>query len=285
VARADRIARREARRAARYVPPSPIPGLPMSGYSPPPSPASPYPGVFDPASGPGAAPGLGDSMMGFIYSSLFYNPQPAPTVAAPNNGANMGSLFDGGASAVSGSGGFDWGGLIGSIGQGAIGIMQQKAQNKMLKRLMRLRSGGNIPMGTFAGGGVTPTGALYSNFSGVPAVSTGGFAGGAAAGALGGLAMGLLPELGDMLPGGLEESGTGLFGPDLFKAGAASQRQRMIDAVHPTSGERVYWRPVGRPIMFTGDAALLKRTRKMVRKMSSTAGCGFGGRSFRRRRR
>jgi hypothetical protein len=179
----------------------------------------------------------------------------------------------------SGSGGTDWGGLVGTIGGQVAGIFQQKEQNKMLKRLMRGTRGtigsgsyGGFPVNTFAP-------------SGVPAATGGGIS---AMGGLAGLgigALGLLPELGDMLPGGLEESGTGLFGPDLFAVGAASRRQRMIDAVHPTTGERVYWRPVGRPIMFTGDAALLKRTRKMVRKMSSTAGCGVAGRTFRRRRR
>jgi len=196
-------------------------------------------------------------------------------IAKPNNsvGGNM-SLFGGGA--VS-SGGFDWGGLIGSIGSQVAGIYQTKAQNKTLRRLSRLGMQGGVPAGY----------SLVPSFSGVPA-ATGGVAGmsAAAAAALGvGGAAALLPELGDLLPGGLEEGGTGLFGPDLFAVGASSRRQRMIDAVHPTTGERVYWRPVGRPIMFTGDAALLKRTRKTVRKMSSQAGCGFGGRTFRRKRR
>jgi hypothetical protein len=71
----------------------------------------------------------------------------------------------------------------------------------------------------------------------------------------------------------------------LFRPTNAGQRQNMLDAVNPATGERQFWRPVGRPIMFTGDAALLKRTRKLVRKMSTTAGCGVAGRTFRRRRR
>jgi hypothetical protein len=282
VGRAERIARREARRAARYSPPEPIPGLPMSGYSPPPSPSSPFPGVFDPASGPGAAPGLGDSLMGFIYSSLFYNPQTAPAAAAPNNQEpNMAGLFDGGGAAY--GGGTDWGSIIGGIGSQIAGIYQMKAQNRQLKRLQKLGGGGGM-----ASVAMRDPRIMYgfAPAAGVPAATGGGSILGPLAGAAAGIfGSGLLPELGDILPGGLEESGTGLFGPDLFKVGAASQRQRMIDAVHPTSGERVYWRPVGRPIMFTGDAALLKRTRKMVRKMSSQAGCGFGGRTFRRRRR
>jgi hypothetical protein len=280
VARADRIARREARRAARYRPPEPIPGLPMSGYSPPPSPANPYPGVFDPASGPGAAPGLGDSLMGFIYSSLFYNPQPAP--AAPNNGANMSGLFDGGGAGL--GGGTDWGSIIGGIGSQIAGIYQTKAQNKQLRRLAKLSGGGGMASVAMRDPRIM-YGSAFAPAAGVPA-ATGGAWSGTSAGILAAAGAGaLLPELGDILPGGLEESGTGLFGPDLFRPSATSQRQRMIDAVHPTTGERVYWRPVGRPIMFTGDAALLKRTRKMVRKMSSQAGCGFGGRTFRRRRR
>jgi hypothetical protein len=179
-----------------------------------------------------------------------------------------------------GLGGTDWGGLIGTLGGQVAGIFQAKEQNRMLKRMMR---GARGPVGSGSYGGF-PVNTFAPTSYGVPA-ATGGIS---AMGGLAGLgigALGLLPELGDMLPGGLEESGTGLFGPDLFAVGAASRRQRMIDAVHPTSGERVYWRPVGRPIMFTGDAALLKRTRKMVRKMSSTAGCGVAGRTFRRRRR
>jgi len=169
----------------------------------------------------------------------------------------------------------DWGGLIGTLGGQVAGIFAQKEQNKMLKRLMR---------GSTRGLTMAAPGMGFAPAAGVPA-ATGGAWAGTAGGLLGAGALGLLPELGDMLPGGLEESGTGLFGPDLFAVGATSRRQRMIDAVHPTTGERVYWRPVGRPIMFTGDAALLKRTRKMVRKMSSTAGCGVAGRTFRRRRR
>lgn len=192
----------------------------------------------------------------------------------------MGNLLGGGGASW-GGGGTDWGGIVGTIGGQVAGIFQQKEQNKMLKRLMR-RSGG----GAFIGGSPATGYGVGMGFAGVPAVAGGGMS---AMGGLAGLgslgALGLLPELGDLLPGGLEEGGTGIFGPDLFAVGAASRRQRMIDAVHPTTGERVYWRPVGRPIMFTGDASLLKRTRKMVRKMSSNAGCGVAGRTFRRRRR
>jgi len=274
VARADRIARREARRAARrYVPPEPIPGLPMAiPYGPPASAAS---GLGSPWGGPFAnmPAGIGDSVLGFIYSSFFQGMNPnnwatpnTPTEATPMN------VFGGGT-----QGGTDWGGLIGELGGQVAGIFAQKEQNKMLKRLMR-GTRGAIGSGGYGGFNT------FAPAAGVPA-ATGGAWAGTAGGLLGAGALGLLPELGDMLPGGLEESGTGLFGPDLFAVGATSRRQRMIDAVHPTTGERVYWRPVGRPIMFTGDAALLKRTRKMVRKMSSTAGCGVAGRTFRRRRR
>ena len=189
----------------------------------------------------------------------------------------------GGAATGYGGAGTDWGGIIGTLGGQVAGIFAQKQQNKMLKRLTRV-GGGGASRNTF--GGQMPMSRFpVATFSGVPAV-TGpnplwSILGGAAAGA----ATGLLPELGDMLPGGLEESGTGLFGPDLFRPTNAGQRQNMIDAVNPATGERQFWRPVGRPIMFTGDAALLKRTRKMVRKMSTTAGCGVAGRTFRRRRR
>lgn len=239
-------------------------------------------GVFGEYDALGNAPTLGFNIRPLIpqWAKNLRLPQfgfAPPAAAAPNNtGAAPMTLFGGGAST---SGGFDWGGLIGSIGSSAIQIMNAKQQNKMLKRLTRLQAGGGL--GALSSGFVAP--------SAVPAVTGGSQLGSVlqtlGLGGLAGGAASLLPELGDMLPGGLEESGTGLFGPDLFRVGAQSRSQRMIDAVHPTSGERVYWRPVGRPIMFTGDAALLKRTRKMVRKMSSQAGCGLGGRTFRRRRR
>jgi hypothetical protein len=187
-------------------------------------------------------------------------------------------LFAPGGATNYGAGGTDWGAIVGGLGQGVLSIFQAKQQRKLMSSLLKT---GRMPVGSGAYGGLP-----VNTFAGVPAATTGGGLGSIAAmGALGaGLGFGL-PDIANALPGGLEESGTGLFGPDLFRPTNAGQRQNMLDAVNPATGERQYWRPVGRPIMFTGDAALLKRTRKMVRKMSSTAGCGFGGRTFRRKRR
>lgn len=187
----------------------------------------------------------------------------------------MGLMFQsGGADTVGGSGGFGGGGgfwdALGSIGNTVAGIYATKAQNKQLRQMQRLA------MPRF------PQQQGLGFLQGVPAASGG--LGAFGAGALGGALGSLLPSLGgmtDVLPGGLEESGTGVFGPDLFAPTRASARQRMIDAVHPGTGERVFWRPVGRPIMFAGDAALLRRTRKLARKLN--AGCGAGRATFRRR--
>lgn len=178
------------------------------------------------------------------------------------------------------TGGTDWGGIINAIGGATFGYLNAKNQTKQLKQLAKLRL--NVPtIGT----------PLQNPLAGVGGLgfSSGGLGAGGAAvlGGLGGLATGLgLPSLGgltDMLPGGLEEGGTGLFGPDLFRAVSAGARQRMIDAPHPTTGERVYWRPVGKPILFSGDVSLLKRVRKVSRKLN--AGCGVARATFRRRRR
>lgn len=216
----------------------------------------------------------------------FFEALSTPAPSAPQGGSNV-SLFTGQGAGGLGGGGYgmtDWGGLVGSLGQGVIGIFQAKQANKALKRLNRLAMGGRPQMmPSLAGLG----GGLASGFAPatVPAAAAGGsildsLGLGGLLGGLGGIASGLGP---DILPGGLEESGTGVFGPDLFKPTASSARQRMIDAVHPGTGERVFWRPVGRPIMFAGDAALLKRTRKLARKMN--AGCGAARPTFRRRRR
>jgi len=280
VGRAERIARRDARRAARanVLPQGIYPGSGLPGQELPF--VAGVGGVEYLAGGPFGA-SLADSPLGFVASALaqaqseFNRWRSGNSLIIPTEAPAM-NVFS---SSGGGLGGTDWGGLIGTLGGQVAGIFAQKEQNKMLKRLMR-GTRGSIGSGSYGGFPVN----TFAPAAGVPA-ATGGAWAGTAAGLLGAGALGLLPELGDMLPGGLEESGTGLFGPDLFAVGATSRRQRMIDAVHPTTGERVYWRPVGRPIMFTGDAALLKRTRKMVRKMSSTAGCGVAGRTFRRRRR
>ena len=191
------------------------------------------------------------------------------------SGGRMMSLFTGQGAGTWGGGGTDWGSVIGGLGQGVLSIFAMKQQNKQLKRLSRLQAGAFMP-------------SLPSMFApsagGVPAAAgAGGW--GALPGILGAAGAGILGLGPDLLPGGLEEGGTGLFGQDLFKPTNAGQRQRMIDAVNPATGERVYWRPVGRPIMFTGDRHLLIRTRKTVRKMSGAAGCGVAGGRFRRRRR
>jgi hypothetical protein len=247
----------------------------------PPATPGPIPGVplYDPlAFGPAragslhtvahVAPGLGDSVASFIYSALGQG-LAAARAATTTGGSAMASLFTGGGASL---GSTDWGSLIGGIGQAVAGIYATKAQTRQLKQLNRL-------MGTRS---LVPTAAFAP--ATVPAASGGlGGLGGLLGGMLGGMGAGLLPDIN--LPGGLEEGGTGLFGPDLFAPTQAGARQRMIDAPHPTTGERVYWRPVGRPIMFAGDKTLLLRTRKLVRKVSSAAGCGVAGGRFRRRRR
>lgn len=165
------------------------------------------------------------------------------------------------------SSGFDWGGLLGGITSGLGQWAAARSQERQLRTMNRMLRPRAMPM-TFA-----PSGVPAAAGTDLTSVLLGGLG---AAGAT------LLP---DILPGGLEEGGTGIFGPDLFRPTASSARQRMIDAVHPGTGERVYWRPVGRPIMFAGDRALLMRTRKVLRKMSGPAGCGPAGRRAVRRRR
>lgn len=204
----------------------------------------------------------------------YYGSEVARALARSGGPARGGlmALFAG-----TGGGGFDFGGgalggLIGGVAQGVTDIFTLKQQTKLLKQLNRLRAGGITPTG-FAGGGIVPSGGL-----GVPA----------AVGGLSALALGL-PSVGgilDALPGGLEESGTGLFGPDLFSPTAASARQNMLDAPHPRTGERVYWRPVGRPILFSGDAAVMRRAKKVCSRFMTRAGFGGvarGRRRFRRR--
>lgn len=221
--------------------------------------------------------GLADHPQGIALSAL------GSAQALINQGVrNMGLMFTAGGADTSSSGG-GWGGggggfwdALGSIGGAVAGIYQAKEQNKALRRMQR---------------GAMPTMQFPPSAYGVPAAQ--GFAPGAIGGAIGRAAPWLLGGLGaaagsagllpDVMPGGLEESGTGMFGPDLFRPTAASARQRMIDAVHPGTGERVYWRPVGRPILFAGDAALLRRTRKLASKLN--VGCGSARRTFRRRRR
>ncbi len=169
------------------------------------------------------------------------------------------------------SGGGALGGLAGALGGIASvlpSVLAQREQTKQLKALAKL-----------VGGRTLGAGSAFVAPSANPAVVSQGFGplagilAGAAAGGLGSVLAGLGP---DLLPGGLEESGTGFFGPDLFAPTAASARQRMIDAPHPTSGERVYWRPVGRPILFAGDLSLLRMTRKKLRRFAGPAGLVSG---------
>jgi len=188
-------------------------------------------------------------------------------------GAPMPTLFSGTGAEAFGSGGTDWGSILGGIGQSIAGIYQTKATTRQLKQMNRLLGGRAGMVTSFAPSAVAT----------VPAAAGAGGWGSAAAGALGGAIGGILGLGPDLLPGGLEEAGTGIFGPDLFAPTRAGARQRMIDAPHPTTGERVFWRPVGRPILFAGDKTLLLRTRKLARKLN--AGCGVASRTFRRRRR
>lgn len=242
---------------------------------------------IDPTGGvSGWIPSRVEAVPGFataITDVFGYAPIPGQGISGilqrPNNlgGGIMASLFTGGAGVT--GGGADWGSLLGSVGSAITGIYQTKAQTKQLKALNRLLSGGSRSL-TPSTSAMVPS--MFAPVATVPAATGTGALGGLLGGLLGGgLAGSLLPDIN--LPGGLEEGGTGMFGPDLFAPTNAGARQRMIDAPHPTTGERVYWRPVGRPLMFSGDAALLKRTRKLARKLD--AGCGSARATFRRRRR
>jgi hypothetical protein len=183
---------------------------------------------------------------------------------------SLGSFVGATGGGLGGLGGTDWGGLISQIGNATFGYLGAKQQNKQLNKLLRLTGGGGL-----ANSFVGPA-------AGMGAGSILGSGGSILAGAGAGLA-GLLGLGPDMLPGGLEEGGTGMFGPDLFAPTAASSRQRMIHAEHPTSGEMVYWRPVGRPVLFSGDLQLLKRTRKTIGRYCAPAGIQRARRGRRRR--
>lgn len=211
----------------------------------------------------------------------YYGSELARALARSGTGTARGGLMG----LFTGSGGgFDFGGgplggLIGGVAQGVTDIFTLKQQTKLLKQLNRLRAGGITPSGI---GGITPSGFA----GGVPAaggVDLASLLGGLG---LGGMLGGGLGGIADALPGGLEEGGTGLFGPDLFSPTAASSRQNMIDAPHPRTGERVYWRPVGRPILFSGDAAVMRRAKKVCSRFMTRSGFGGvarGRRRFRRR--
>ena len=171
-------------------------------------------------------------------------------------------------------------GLADAVLRGTFGYLGAKQQTKQLRALAKIMGGGGISPYGF--GGITPSAMSFA--PGVPAAGAGIDISSILAGGLGALggALGLGP---DILPGGLEESGTGLFGPDLFSPTAASSRQNMIDAPHPRTGERVYWRPVGRPILFSGDAAVMRRAKKVCSRFMTRAGFGGAARVRRRFRR
>jgi len=189
------------------------------------------------------------------------------------------SIFSGGTTGGTFGGG-DWASAITGLGNGVLNLLAQKQQVKALKKMQRIQMRGAIT----GPGGATGMN-LISAFapSGVPATTGGlGAAGGGALAAAIASMFGLPGGVGDILPGGLEESGTGLFGLDLFRPTAAGQRQRMLDATNPATGERQYWRPVGKPVLFAGDVALNRRIQKIARKVGGGSRCAP---TFRRRRR
>jgi len=209
---------------------------------------------------------FGANLAGRAASRLFASgrtiqPGSFPVNLLSSSGGFNDPIFSSGGGGWSSGGGTDWGSLLGNVAQLGFGYAGAKQQAKALKRLAKLRL--NVP--TFG----SP---LATGFAGpmVPASGGGATFGGPGALAIGGagLALGNFGGLTDMLPGGLEEGGTGIFGPDLFAPTAASKRQRMISAPN-ASGEMVYWRPVGKPVLFSGDLSLLKRTRKVLGKYGS----------------
>jgi hypothetical protein len=178
------------------------------------------------------------------------------------------TIFTGGS-----GGGFDWTAFATNAANIAGQILAQKQQLKMLKAMNR---GGAMlsPAALGFSGGVPATVPAA-----VPALGAG----------VGGLTASLtLPSVGgiaDMLPGGLEEigSGTGVFGPDLFEPAKRGQRaRRFIRAVNPSTGNETYWRHVGAPLLFRGDLGVCK----LVNRVAARAARGVrarGGR-FRRKR-
>lgn len=187
-------------------------------------------------------------------------------------------------------GGFDWGGFANQAA-GIIGnIYQTKAQTKLLRQMNRMNAGQWMAA---ARGQMAPpiyTGGIAQSFLPATVPAAGGGLG--SLGGLGGLlggggmiagAAGLLPNL---LPGGLEEvgSGTGLFGLDMFEPTKSGQRARkVLRATNPSTGNDTYWRHVGAPMLFRGDL----RVAKLVNKVAQRAARGRArcGPTFRKRRR
>lgn len=129
-------------------------------------------------------------------------------------------------------------------------------------------AGGFVPAGA-AGGGFMP-GRNFSTPGDRPMALLG-------SGFLGGLAS---PQFGDLfgLRGLLGGNGNGNGGavaaggacPPMFRAGTATARPiRDLTAVNPVTGKVEFWRHMGRPILFSGDLAQMRRTRKIGAKFAS----------------
>ena len=155
------------------------------------------------------------------------------------------------------SGGSDWGGVLQS-GLGAIAnVAMAKIQAKALRR---------ASLGFAAGVPASPS----------PLMIPGLDQGGSIWDALGRV---LAPAAGSLLAGDETPVATG-------PATACPTRKpgppRLVGAVDNATGRSVFYRYVGRPILFAGDYTTLKTARKAV---SRFGGAGVTGRTFRRRRR
>lgn len=61
--------------------------------------------------------------------------------------------------------------------------------------------------------------------------------------------------------------------PTMFRYGASRARAVSLVAVpHPETGQPVYFRHVGRPILFSGDVATAKRVRRVATRLGSQMG-------------
>ncbi|HKX47000.1 MAG TPA: hypothetical protein VJP77_09885 [Planctomycetota bacterium] len=100
-------------------------------------------------------------------------------------------------------------------------------------------------------------------------------------GALAGLASSFLPSVGlpfvDLAPSG----GAAVF--DAFRRTPSGARAQVHIQVNPVTDKPEWFAPVGRPIVFSRDFAVVKRMGKMGRRMVSATG-GNRGRMVRRRR-
>lgn len=180
---------------------------------------------------PDLVPILGESFL----------PAPVPPAPVPLPPVTGGPTMLG-PSFVASSGGFGGGGFggIGDLITSAIpAIGNIFLQRELIKQQRKLLQSG------FA--------AAPSGFPAIPAVGAAG---------LGALGFGF-PGFDLPLPGGLEEAGTGLFGPDLFVPATARDRPRSeFSVMH--DGKCHTWRYAGRPILYSSDRSIARRFAKLT---------------------